>query len=49
MSLPGIATVGLFLTLGYWNDWFNAMLYIDSSNLIPVQYLLIKLEHQWNF
>ncbi|WP_283700834.1 carbohydrate ABC transporter permease, partial [Clostridium perfringens] len=22
ISLPGIATIGLFLTLGYWNDWF---------------------------
>ena len=26
------------------NDWFNAMMYIDSQNLIPLQYLLIKIE-----
>ena len=45
ISLPGIATIGLFLTLGYWNDWFNAMLYIDEPNLIPLQYLLIRLEN----
>lgn len=44
MALPGLATIGLFLTLGYWNDWFNAMMYIDSQNLIPLQYLLIKIE-----
>ena len=23
VSLPGIATIGLFSSLGYWNDWFN--------------------------
>ena len=44
MAMPGLATIGLFLTLGYWNDWFNAMMYIDSQNLIPLQYLLIKIE-----
>lgn len=44
MAMPGLATIGLFLTLGYWNDWFNAMMYIDSQDLIPLQYLLIKIE-----
>ena len=23
----GLATIGLFMALGYWNDWYNAMLY----------------------
>lgn len=49
ISLPGIATIGLFLTLGYWNDWFNAMLYIDNNNLIPLQYLLIRIESSVDF
>lgn len=44
MALPGLATIGLFLTLGYWNDWFNAMMYMDNEKLIPLQYLLIKIE-----
>lgn len=44
MALPGLATIGLFLTLGYWNDWFNAMMYIDDKNLMPLQYLLIQIE-----
>ena len=44
MALPGLATIGLFLTLGYWNDWFNAMMYIDNQDWIPLQYLLIKIE-----
>ena len=36
LSLPGLATIGLFSTLGYWNDWFNALLYIDTPNLVPL-------------
>lgn len=49
IAVPGIATVGLFLTLAYWNDWFNAMLYIDESKLFPLQYLLIKIEKSTEF
>lgn len=44
MALPGLATIGLFLTLGYWNDWFNAMMYMDSKDWVPLQYLLIQIE-----
>ena len=49
ISLPAIATIALFLTLGFWNDWFNAMLYIDKNSLIPLQYLLIRLETSMEF
>ncbi|MHC1750175.1 MAG: carbohydrate ABC transporter permease [Cellulosilyticaceae bacterium] len=49
ISLPGIATIGLFLTLGYWNDWFNAMLYIDNNTIVPLQYLLIRIESSIEF
>lgn len=44
LSLPGIATIALFSTLGYWNDWFQALLYIDVPNLVPLQSLLMKIE-----
>ena len=44
MALPGLATIGLFLTLGYLNDWFNAMMYMDDKSMIPLQYLLIQIE-----
>ena len=27
---PALATVGLFIALAYWNDWYNAMLYIKD-------------------
>lgn len=49
ISLPGIATIALFLTLGYWNDWFNAMLFIDDDSLMPLQYLLIRIENSMEF
>src|SRR5690606_24373835 len=28
LSLPVLATIGLFYTLGYWNDWFNSLVFI---------------------
>lgn len=45
ISLPGIATIGLFLTLAYWNDWFNAMMYLEvNSQWTTLQYLLIQVQ-----
>ncbi|WP_020619696.1 carbohydrate ABC transporter permease [Paenibacillus daejeonensis] len=49
LSLPGLATIGLFSTLGYWNDWFNALLYIDSANLVPLQAMLMRIENSMQF
>ncbi|WP_234340189.1 carbohydrate ABC transporter permease [Gorillibacterium timonense] len=47
LSLPVLATVALFQTLGYWNDWFLSMIYIsmpNGSNLqnVNLQYLMYK-------
>ena len=39
----GLATIGLFIALGYWNDWYNAMLYINSQSKYPLQYMLYNL------
>ena len=49
LALPGIATIALFSTLAYWNDWFNAMLYIDYQNLVPLQHMLMKIEKNMEF
>lgn len=49
LSLPGLATIGLFSTLGYWNDWFNALLYIDDPNLVPLQSMLMRIETSMQF
>lgn len=43
ISLPGLATVSLFYAVAYWNQWFNAMLYIENSKLFPLQYLIMKM------
>lgn len=43
VSVPGIATLSLFYALGYWNQWFNAMLYIEDNKLFPLQYLLMRM------
>lgn len=40
---PALAIVGLFLVLDYWNDWYNAMLYISDKKWYPLQYLLYNL------
>ncbi|HEL1669781.1 carbohydrate ABC transporter permease [Streptococcus suis] len=44
LTLPGIATIALFTALAFWNDWYNALLYIQSDNLFPLQYLLMKIQ-----
>lgn len=49
LSLPGLATIGLFSTLGYWNDWFNALLYIDEPDLVPLQSMLMRIENSMQF
>ncbi|PXV89212.1 putative aldouronate transport system permease protein [Lachnotalea glycerini] len=41
---PVYATVALFIAVGHWNSWFDAMLYNRmSSNLTTLQYELMKL------
>ena len=39
---PALATVGLFIALAYWNDWYNAMLYINTEDKYPLQYFLYQ-------
>lgn len=40
LSLPGLATIGLFATLTYWNDWWLPLLYITEPSKYNLQYLL---------
>ena len=42
----GLATIGLFMALHYWNDWYNAMLYLNSEEKYPLQYMLYDLLNQ---
>ncbi|MDQ0060653.1 carbohydrate ABC transporter permease [Paenibacillus harenae] len=43
LSKPALATIGLFIALAYWNDWYNALLFVSSENLMPLQYYLYKM------
>lgn len=43
IAIPSLATVGLFTALGYWNEWYNAMLYIQTPSKFPLQYFLKKI------
>jgi putative aldouronate transport system permease protein len=49
LSLPVLATIGLFMSFGYWNDWFTAMLYIDNPALLSLQAYLNRLLADINF
>ncbi len=40
LSTPLLATLGLFSALGYWNDWYNCMLFVNKSELYSLQYYL---------
>lgn len=44
LSKPMIATIALFLSFGYWNDWFQAALYITTSSKLPLQALLNSIQ-----
>lgn len=38
-----LATIGLLVGIGYWNDWFNGMTYITKSSLYSIQNLLNRI------
>lgn len=43
LSLPIIATIGLFYAVGYWNDYFSALLYIQTPEKFSLQLRLRSL------
>lgn len=40
LSGPILAVIGLFYAIGYWNAYFNALLFINNPNLYPLQLVL---------
>lgn len=40
---PALAAIGIFVALGYWNDWFTSVLFISDKKMFPLQYLLYKM------
>ncbi|OPA78660.1 sugar ABC transporter permease [Paenibacillus selenitireducens] len=43
LSTPVLATVGLFYTIMYWNDWFNGLIYITDSRYFSLQNMLNRI------
>lgn len=48
---PSLAAVGFMMATSYWNDWQNAMLYIDSKSETkhPLQLLLVNIQKSIEF
>ncbi|WP_179223734.1 carbohydrate ABC transporter permease [Paenibacillus tyrfis] len=40
LSLPALATTGLFTMVGHWNSWFDGMLYMNHTENYPLQTFL---------
>jgi putative aldouronate transport system permease protein len=40
LSMPAIATIGLFYAVHHWNDWFGASIYINSQSKLPIQVVM---------
>jgi putative aldouronate transport system permease protein len=49
LSKPGLATVGLFFLLRYWNDWFLALLFIEDFDKTPLQLMLARVMQNIQF
>ena len=43
LSLPVLATVGLFMAISYWNDWYLPLMLIDTAPIRPLPLLIIKI------
>lgn len=43
MSLPIMATIGLMIGLGYWNNWTNGLYYVTDAKLYSVQQMLTEM------
>ncbi len=49
LSKPILATIALFASMGYWNEWYKVLLYVDNPNLYTLQYLIMKLQREVDF
>lgn len=49
MAKPILATVGLFTTLNYWNDWLNGLYYVNETRLFSIQNLLNRILNDMNY
>jgi len=43
LSKPALATIGLFIALGFWNDWYFTYMFIQNDKMFTLQYYLYKI------
>lgn len=43
LSMPAMATFGLFYAVGHWNTFFNAVMYMNDAEKFPVQVILRQI------
>ena len=48
LSLPGLATISLFIMVGHWNSWFDGILYMSSTAKYPLASFLQTVVIQSN-
>lgn len=44
LSTPALTTIALFSSLQYWNDWFIALMFISNDKIMPLQFLLYRIQ-----
>lgn len=49
LSMPILATIALFAAIGYWNEWFRVLLFINDKELFTLQFLIMRLQQQAEF
>ena len=48
LSTPALATIGLFIALGKWNDWYSSMMFIKTESKHTLQYYLYRMVNMAN-
>lgn len=49
MMRPALATLGVLISFAYWNEYFNALLFVSNSNLYPLQLFIYNLGSELDF
>ncbi|MFD2611616.1 carbohydrate ABC transporter permease [Paenibacillus gansuensis] len=49
ISMPALATISLFTLVGYWNEWFSGLVFLNNADLYPLSTLLQTIIVQQDF
>lgn len=44
LATPGIATIALFNTIGFWNDWWLPFMLVNEPEWFNLQYLMFRIQ-----